>query len=620
MSGIIEAMTVDNSHPYPPISDYGLIGDMQSCALVSKAGSIDWACFPRFDSASLFGRMLDWHRGGYFLLAPKGIRDVTRRYMPNTNVLETTFDTGGGRAVLVDFMPVTHETHRTGLPAVSDQRQIVRELRCESGSIEFEMMCAPRFDYGSIVPHVGLNTPHMGLAHGGRDAVSVHCSVPMEADEDCFQANGALKQGESISVSVRYEAGQPRDPKQLSEQQLHGLLDQTVAFWTNWSWTCTYQGTYRDDVIRAALTLKALTYAPSGALLASATTSLPEVIGGGRNWDYRFTWIRDATFALYSLYTLGFHQEGHDFKRWLEWSTLGRARDLQVMYGITGERRLSEIELELEGYRKSRPVRVGNAAHGQLQLDIYGEIMDSAHLYRKFGGKMDEEYWAYLRRVVNFVLDHWREPDNGIWESRGGLQHWVYSKVMCWVAVDRAIKAATALELPGDIETWEKARAEIRNDILQRGYDKELGYFVQAYDGTALDSSLLLMPLVGFIPATDPRMKSTIEAIERELMTPEGLVYRYQDTDDGLGGQEGAFMICSFWLCDNLVFLNRKDEARALFEKLRDYSNDLDLYSEEIDPRTLTMLGNFPQAFAHLGLIGSAVQLESELLPDYPSN
>ena len=612
-------MTVSDPHAYPPISDYGLIGDMQSCALVSKWGSIDWACFPRFDSPSVFGRLLDWQRGGSFQLAPKGAQSVTRRYLTNTNVLETTFDTPQGRAVLTDFMPVTHETHRTGLPQVSQGRQILRELRCESGSIEFKMVCAPRFEYGSIIPHNAFTTPNLGLSHGGRDAISIQCSAAMREEDDSFVASGTLGEGERVCVSVQYEPGQPHHLKQADELQLDALLDQTVAYWTNWTWTCAYQGEYRADVIRSALTLKALTYAPMGALLASATTSLPEVIGGVRNWDYRFTWIRDATFALYSLGTLGFHQEARDFKGWLEWSTLGRARDLQVMYGITGERRLTEIELnDLEGYAKSRPVRVGNGAHSQLQLDVYGEIMDSAHLFRKFGGKMDEEYWAYLRRVVNFVLDHWRDPDDGIWESRGGSQHWVYSKAMCWVALDRAIKAVEALELPGDVALWRRAREEIRNDILQRGYDAERGCFVQAYDSTALDASVLLLPLIGFIPATDPRMWSTIEAIERELTTPEGLVYRYKDTDDGFGGQEGAFVICSFWLCDNLIFLGRKEEARRLFEKLRTYSNDLDLYSEELDPKTLGMLGNFPQAFTHLGLIGTAVQLGAGLVPDYP--
>ena len=615
----MEAMTINESEDYPPISDYGLIGDMQSCALVSKQGSIDWACFPRFDSPSIFGRILDRQKGGYFQLAPKDVRQVTRRYLPNTNVLETTFESAQGTAVLTDFMPVIHETHRTGMPQVSQHRQIVRELRCESGSIEFEMACEPRFDYGSIIPHVGLMNSHLALAHGGRDAISVQCSAEMSQTDDGFVASGALNQGESVSASARYEPGQPHHLEEVGDLEVHALLDQTVAYWTNWSWGCTYQGEYRDDVIRSALTLKALTYAPTGALLAAATTSLPEVIGGVRNWDYRFTWIRDATFALYALSTLGFYQEGHDFKRWLEWSTLGRARDLQIMYGITGERRLTEIELnDLEGYRKSRPVRIGNGAHGQMQLDIYGEILDSAHLYRKFGGRMDEEYWTYLQRVVDFVLDHWREPDNGIWESRGGAQHWVYSKVMCWVALDRAIKAAEDLELPGDLPLWREAREEIRDEIFERGYNEERGAFVQAYDSTALDASVLLLPLVGFIPATDPRMRSTIEAVERELTTPEGLVYRYKDTDDGFGGEEGAFVICSFWLCDNLIFLGRKDEARVLFEKLRTYSNDLDLYSEELDVGTLGMLGNFPQAFTHLGLIGTAVQLESELVPSYP--
>ncbi|HEU0075458.1 MAG TPA: glycoside hydrolase family 15 protein [Dehalococcoidia bacterium] len=608
-----------NESEYPPISDYGLIGDMQSCALVSKQGSIDWACFPRFDSPSVFGRLLDWQGGGYFRLAPRDVQRVTRRYLPNTNVLETTFEAPGGTALLTDFMPVTHETHRTGRPQVSQRRQIVRELRCVGGSVEFEMVCAPRFDYGSIIPHVGLTTPQLGLAHGGVDAISVQCSAEMLEQDDGFAASGTLGQGERVCVSVAYEPGQPHFLEAVDDMQVQALLDQTVAYWTNWTWGCTYHGEYREDVIRAALTLKALTYAPSGALLASATTSLPEVIGGVRNWDYRFTWIRDATFALYALSTLGFYQEGHDFKRWLEWSTLGRARDLQVMYGITGERRLTEIELnDLEGYRKSRPVRIGNGAHGQVQLDIYGEIMDSAHIYRKFGGKMDEEYWAYLQRVVNYVLDHWREPDDGIWESRGGAQHWVYSKAMCWVALDRAVKAAEELDLPADLPRWRQAREDIRAEVLQRGYNAERGYFVQAYDSTALDASVLLLPLIGFIPATDPRMRSTIEAIERELTTPEGMVYRYKDTDDGLGGEEGAFVICSFWLCDNLIFLERKDEARALFEKLRSYSNDLDLYSEELDPKTLGMLGNFPQAFTHLGLIGTAVQLESELVPSYP--
>jgi GH15 family glucan-1,4-alpha-glucosidase len=611
-------MTRDDNE-YPPISDYGLIGDMHTSALVSKAGSVDWCCFPRFDSESVFGRLLDWRKGGYYQLAPRGIQRVTRRYLPGTNVLETTFETDAGTGILTDFMPVRVPPTRFTPRDVSPRRQIVRELRCVSGAVEYEMHCQPRFDYASVLPNLRLLDPHLGFAHGGKDAISVYCSTPMYIEYEGFVAQGFLPDGQRICTAVTYEADQPQYVQPVDEDELLRRLDETVRFWTQWSDICTYEGAYREDVVRAALTLKALTYEPSGAIIASPTTSLPEVIGGVRNWDYRFTWIRDATFALYALFILGYREEAHEFKRWLEWSTMGRARDLQVMYGLTGERRLLELELpHLDGYRRSRPVRVGNAAHSQVQLDVYGEIMDSAHLYRRFGGKMDEQYWEYLQHVISYVLDHWQEPDDGIWEARSERQHYTFSKVMCWVALDRAIKAATALELPADLRLWRKMREEIRAEVLSKGYNAQRGAFVQAFGSRALDASLLLLPHVGFMPATDPRMRSTLAAIERELTTPEGLVYRYRGVDDGLGGDEGAFLICSFWLVDNLVFSGQRDRARELFEKLRTYSNDLDLYSEEMDPRTLKMLGNFPQAFTHLGLINTAVQLGSEpRLPNY---
>ena len=439
---------------YPPIGDYGLIGDMHTCALVSKAGSVDWACFPRFDSASVFGRILDWKRGGHFQLRPRGDYSVTRRYLDNTNVLETAYETPDGRAVLTDFMPVTAHVEHPRPRELRTRRQIVRILRCERGSIQFEMQCSPRFDYGGIVPHVGLISEYLGLAHGGHDAISVFCSVPMRIEDDGFLADGTLFEGGQFAVSVTYEDDVGNALEPLDEPELLGRLDETMRFWQDWAGQCTYKGEYQEDVVRAALTLKALTYAPTGAIIAAPTTSLPEVVGGVRNWDYRYTWIRDGTFALYALFILGYTEEANDFKRWMEWSTLGRARDLQVMYGLTGERRLTEFELPyLEGYRNSRPVRIGNNAHSQFQLDIYGEIMDSAHLYRRFGGKMDQEYWAYLNRVINFVLDHWREPDDGIWEARSDRQHHVFSKVMCWVALDRAIRAATSLEMPGQRRT-----------------------------------------------------------------------------------------------------------------------------------------------------------------------
>ncbi|HWO73349.1 MAG TPA: glycoside hydrolase family 15 protein [Dehalococcoidia bacterium] len=605
---------------YPPIANYGLIGDMHSCALVSKSGSIDWLCFPRFDDASVFGRILDWDKAGFCRLAPAGVRNVQRRYLPDTNVLEATFETDTGRAVLTDFMPVVPTSPRPGPHDVMPRRQVLRDLQCVSGWIRFEFVCQPRFDYGTIVPHAMLLGPNLGLAHGGKDAVSIFCTAPLEVRDDGFFCAGSLLEGQRVCAAISYEHSHHHLVEDLDEGALVGRLEETVAFWREWAERCTYEGEYRDDVVRSALTLKALTYAPSGALIASPTTSLPEVIGGVRNWDYRYSWIRDSTFALYALFILGYREEADEFMRWMEWSTLGRARDLQVVYGITGERRLWEMEIsELEGYRRSRPVRIGNAAHTQLQLDVYGEILDSAHLYREFGGEISSEYWAYIQRVTSFVLDHWREPDDGIWEARSGRQHYVFSKVMCWVALDRAIKAADALGLPGDVAEWKRVRRRLREEILLRGYDEERGAFVQAFDSKALDASVLLLPLVGFIPATDPRMRSTIETIERELATPEGLVYRYRGVDDGLGGEEGAFLVCSFWLADNLVFLGRKQEARALFERLRSLRNDLGLYSEQVDPATGEMLGNFPQALTHLGMINTAVQLSAKpRLPHYP--
>jgi GH15 family glucan-1,4-alpha-glucosidase len=606
---------------YPPVSDYGLIGDMHTAALVSKAGSIDWCCFPRFDSAAVFGRLLDWENGGYFTFAPRGITRMSRRYLPNTNVLETTFETDTGRVALTDFLPVIATTGPSHPRDLTSRRQIIRRMVCDRGSVEFEMRCMPRFDYGGIVPHAALLSENLGLAHGGKDAISVYSNVPMREEDDGFVAEGRLSEGQVACLAATYEAGQPHHTEALDESELHGRLDETVRFWEEWAAKCTYEGAYQSDVLRSALTLKALTYSPSGALIASPTTSLPEVIGGVRNWDYRYTWLRDSTFALYALFILGYTEEAHEFKRWLEWSTMGRARDLQVMYGLTGERRLTEVELtDLEGYKLSRPVRVGNAAHSQFQLDIYGEILDSAHLYRRFGGKMDKEYWQYLRHVVDFILEHWREPDDGIWEARAERRHYTFSKVLCWVGLDRAIKASMSLGLDGEVTTWKAAREELRAEIFAKGYSTERGSFVQSYGSDLLDASALLFPLFGFIPTRDPRMTSTIRAIERELTTPEGLVYRYRGMDDGLGGQEGTFLICSFWLVDNLTFLGEREKATKLFENLLTYSNDLDLYSEQLDPRSHELLGNFPQAFTHLGLINAAVQLSATpRRPNYTS-
>ena len=615
---------------YPPIDDYGLISDMHSCALVSKTGSIDWCCLPRFDSASIFGRILDWEKGGFFEITTRDTRSVKRRYIPGTNVLETTFETDTGVATLTDFMPVGQTAHQAEQEGPTDQQtvhrgdqedrpdqQLVRILECTSGSVSFTVKCYPRFEYGSIVPHAYLSSSHTGFANGGAEAISFWCSNPLHQEDDGYWSEGELTAGQKLWAAIRYEWRfthhyiATTHVEDRNEAELSKLLAETIQFWQEWSSICTYSGKYHDAVLRSALTLKALTYAPSGGLVAAATTSLPEVIGGSRNWDYRFTWIRDASFALYGLFILGYTAEARAFKGWLEWASAGRARDLQLMYGLGGEKRLSEVELPgLMGYRRSRPVRIGNAAYSQFQLDVYGEIMDSAHLYRRYVGEFDTGYWEYLRRVVSFVIDHWREPDEGIWESRVGRQHFVFSKVWCWVALDRAIKAARALKLPGDIDLWRRIRTEIREDILTNGFDTDRGAFVQAYGSKALDAANLMLPLVGFIKADDPRMLSTIRAVESELTSPQGFVYRYKTFDDGLGGVEGIFAICTFWLVDDLILLGEIDRARQLFEKILSFTNDLGLLSEEIDPESGQMLGNFPQAFSHLGIINTAVHLE----------
>ena len=595
---------------YRPISDYGLIGNCHSAALVALDGSIDWCCLPRFDSAAVFSRILDSVKGGYFQISPLGVRSIERHYIPGTNVLETTFHTDTGVAVLTDFMPTHSDCHPEEPIESGPTQQVARILRCTGGHIDFKMECHPGFDYGTIVPHASVDGPHTGFAHGGADGLTVYCSAPLKAAYDGFESEGLLREGQKLYAAITYQSRFSHAAEPLNDSTIESQLEDTVRFWQDWSAICTYEGVYREDVLRSALTLKALTYTPSGGLVAAATTSLPETIGGGRNWDYRFTWIRDASFAMYALSILGYTAEARAFKGWLEWSTLGRARDLQVMYSLVGDRRLTEVELpEVEGYRRSRPVRVGNGAYSQFQLDIYGEVLDSAHLYRKFVGEMDPQYWEYLRRVVEFVTHHWREPDEGIWETRSGRQHFVFSKVWCWVAMDRAIKAARALNLPGDVEKWRRVRAEIKEDVLANGYDAEYGAFMQAYRSKSLDAANLMLPLLGFIRADDPRMRSTIEAIERELTSPAGYLYRYKDYDDGLGGAEGAFTICTFWLADDLIALGQISRARALFEKLQRCANDLGLFSEEIDGETEEMLGNFPQAFSHMAFINTAVML-----------
>lgn len=639
-----------NPARYHPIADYGLIGAMHTCALVSKTGSIDFCCLPAFDSPATFCRLLDWRRGGYFQIAPVDVQSVSRRYLPRTNVLETTFRTAGGVAKLTDFMPV-HASSQSrirldgargasslrlrhprrggagttgqGVAAQIDEpfeiqfeEKIVRILACTEGRVEFRLECYPRFVYGTIDPRVVLDpaSPRYGLAHGGGNALLVYSSAPLQIVDHGFVAQGQLGAGERLSAAVtsmsHYTRDFRADDEWINADQIDRLLESTTRFWQDWASGITYDGEFREDVVRSALTLKALTYQPSGAIVAAPTTSLPEQLGGVRNWDYRFTWIRDATFSLKALFDLGLTAEAAGFKNWLEW-TAAYPEDLQLMYGIRGERWLGERELPLEGYLWSRPVRIGNGAADQFQLDIYGELLDSAYLYRQRSGEpVDPDYWGLLSDVAEFTIRNWGRPDAGIWETRGGDRHFVYSKVMCWVALDRAIwLAENSPDLAADLDRWRAARAAIRDDILTGGFDPRVGAFVQSYGSRRLDAATLMMPLVGFIDAQDPRMRATIEAIERELTSPAGLVYRYKGFDDGLSGGEGTFTICSFWLVENLILLGELDKARTLFDKLRGYANDLGLFSEEVDTDTGELLGNFPQAFSHLAFIQSAVML-----------
>ena len=458
---------------YNPISDYALIGDTHSCALISRAGSVDWACFPRFDSGSVFGRLLDQHLGGHFSVQPAGDFDVSRHYVPGTVVLETTFNTPTGTTVMHDFMPI-HDHPTPGHPyEIFDDQQIARVINCTSGCVQLDAVCRPRFQYGSIVPHMYLLDEHTGYAHGGVDALAFHGPALVTLENDTFYSSIALNEGESCELSALYTYHREYRPDTRACRFLDDKLGQTIDFWKAWSRQFNYEGPFKEEVLRSALTLKALTYSPTGGVVAAATTSLPEHVGGGRNWDYRYTWIRDTVFALYALNIVGFVDEARAFKGWLVRATAGRARDLQVLYGLAGERRLTEEELNhLEGYRGSQPVRIGNGAASQLQLDIYGEVMDSAYLYRKFVGTFADDDWEFYRRVAEFVIDHWREPDEGIWETRGGRKHFVFSKVMCWVALDRAIRIEKARGGAGPTDRWNLVRDEIREDVLTPGTRK----------------------------------------------------------------------------------------------------------------------------------------------------
>ncbi len=610
--------------PYQPIENYGLIGNMQTSALVGMNGSIDWYCFPHFDSPSVFGAILDDAKGGRFKIAPvpEGIKSK-QYYWPDTNVLVTRFHTSKGVGRLIDFMPVGFRSADCTLHG------LIRRVQALRGSITFRIECHPAFDYGRA-PHTVTLTDTGASFHTPSLNLRLGSSIPLHQVGQGISTEFTLQEGEEVDfcleemTAASSEAGSPHVP--CPESQAEELFKQTVDYWRRWLSKCTYTGRWREMVHRSALALKLLTYQPTGAIVAAPTCSLPEEIGGVRNWDYRYTWIRNAAFTLYGLLRIGFTEEASAFMHWLEarCHELEPDGSLQIMYGIDGRHQLTEESLDhLEGYRHSRPVRVGNGAFRQLQLDIYGELMDSVYLYNKYGTPISYDLWKHLRRMINWVCDNWHLKDEGVWEVRGGQQHFVYSKLMCWVAVDRGIRLADKRSFPADRERWLKTRDTIYEEIMAKGWDGQRQAFIQRYGNSNLDAANLMMPLVFFVSPTDPRMLKTLDAINRKPedggLVSNGLVYRYNvsESSDGLDGEEGTFNICTFWLVEAMTRAgqgdrSRLDEARLLFEQMLGYANHLGLYAEETGHHG-EALGNFPQAFTHLALISAAFNLNRAL-------
>jgi len=596
------------SSQYPPISDYALLSDCHSGALVSKDGSIDWCAFHRFEARPVFARLLDWDKGGYFQIAPAVDYEASRRYVPGTNVLETRFETAAGVVTVCDALVVRVEE---GHP----DHRLVRRVLCESGSVEVRLRFEPRFDYALTEPRVELIDDDLAIAYGGPDALVLQSELAIGASGmSACDAVHTLTEGDDLLVALTWCLPQELkpEPKRLPRERILGELDGTIGYWQAWSDRCTYEGPYRDNVLRSGLVLKGLTNGPTGAIVAAATTSLPEDLGGERNWDYRYSWLRDSALTVNALFMLGYTDEAHAYMTWLRRTTAGSAKALQIMYGAGGERFLPEIELEhLDGYRGSRPVRVGNGAAAQFQLDVYGEMLDAAWHYRRHGGEIDDVFWEFLSRVGEAVLEQWEQPDSGIWEIRGEPRHFVSSKVMGWVALDRLLRIAKADGRDDDLAPFREACRVIRTAVDEAGVDPETQAFRQYFgdDGRA-DAANLLIPIVGFVDFDDPRARATVDLVSKELAA-DGLVRRYvTDGMDGVGGDEGAFLICSFWLVECLARGSEEKRARELFERLISHCNDLGLLSEEVDPESGDLLGNFPQAFSHLGLIQAAIALD----------
>jgi GH15 family glucan-1,4-alpha-glucosidase len=581
------------------IEDYALVGDCRTAALVGRDGSVDWLCFPRFDSGACFAALLGSNEHGRWSLAPKcEVRNVRRAYRGDSLILESEFETGAGRVKVIDWMtPGSQGPH------------LFRMVEGVSGEVPMCLHLVIRFDYGSIVPWV-RRTPRGLRAVAGPDSLYLFTAVDLRGENMHTAAEFVVHAGERIGFELAWRSTYDAPP---AESDIEASLRDTEAWWKDWAGRCRYDGEWREPVMRSMITLKALTYAPTGGIVAAVTTSLPESIGGVRNWDYRFCWLRDATFALYALINGGYTGEARAWREWLVNAVAGHPADLNIMYGLSGERRLTELTLDwLPGYEGSRPVRIGNAAWQQHQLDVYGEVIDSLHLARRVGLEPSEDAWRIEREMMNYLENDWDQPDEGIWEVRGPRRQFTHSKLMAWVAVDRAVKSVERFGLEGPVERWRKLAACIRRDIDERGFDRELGSYVQFYGSKMIDASLLMMPLVGYLPATDPRILGTVAAVERYLMR-EGLVDRYRTSEhvDGLPEGEGAFLACTFWYADNLALQGRYGEARRCFERLLALRNDVGLLAEEYDLERRRLIGNFPQAFSHVGLVNTAMNLSA---------
>jgi GH15 family glucan-1,4-alpha-glucosidase len=579
------------------IEDYALIGDCRSGGLVARDGSIDWLCFPRFDSPACFAALLGTPENGRWRLAPAAeVTRTARRYREGTLVLETEMETAGGAVRLVDCMCLDAE-----------RAAVVRLVEGRRGRVAMRTEMAVRFDYGWLIPWV-RRRGHGIVAVGGPDVLYLQSEVELHGENLRTIGEFEVREGETRAFVLTWRPSPAEDPPPLDAR---AAVAEAEAWWLDWSRRCSYRGEWEEPVRRSLLTLKALTYGPTGGIVAAPTTSLPERLGGVRNWDYRFCWIRDATFTLYALLQNGYRDEARAWREWLLRAVAGKASQLRIMYGVAGERRLPELVLDwLPGYEGSRPVRTGNAAHEQFQLDVFGEMADTLHHTRRLGLQATEDGWRVERELLDVLESRWEEPDEGIWEVRGPRRPFTHSRMMAWVAFDRAVRDVERFALPGPVDRWRALRAQVHAEVCARGYDPERGAFVQYYGGRELDASLLTMPQVGFLPASDPRVRGTVAAVERELLQA-GFVRRYSEAEevDGLPGGEGTFLLCTFWLADAYVLQGRIEEARRVFESLIALRNDVGLLSEQYEPAARRLLGNFPQAFSHVGLVNTARNL-----------